>query len=83
MSRAVQRFLACWGNGDYGRLGLGLACASQALPTVCTALADMDVSSVATGGAHTVVTAGSSPQIPTCKKIAYACIHAAAGANQV
>ncbi|KAI3920336.1 hypothetical protein MKX01_000675 [Papaver californicum] len=50
-----KRFAALWGNGDFGRLGLGTA-NSQWTPTVCTAFQDNDdsVCSISCGGAHTL-----------------------------
>uniref|UniRef100_A0A1D1Y3B4 X-linked retinitis pigmentosa GTPase regulator n=1 Tax=Anthurium amnicola TaxID=1678845 RepID=A0A1D1Y3B4_9ARAE len=48
------RFVALWGNGDYGRLGLG-SLSSQWRPAACTFFADDDPPvSVACGGAHTL-----------------------------
>lgn len=56
--RVLQRFAACWGNGDFGRLGHGLECLSEETPRLVGALADMQISQVAAGGAHTAVLAG-------------------------
>ena len=53
----LRRVLACWGNGDSGRLGLGSLQNSE-LPAACSALLDQRVSAVACGGAHTVVLTG-------------------------
>ena len=55
---ALQRFAACWGNGDFGRLGHGPKCIPEWVPRVVAALADMNVSAVEAGGAHTAVLAG-------------------------
>lgn len=52
----TARQLAVWGNGDFGRLGLGAA-GSVDVPAVCGALARTGVRQVACGGAHTVVLA--------------------------
>ena len=61
MSRpALQRFAACWGNGDFGRLGHGPDCSPQWVPRVVAALADMNISAIAAGGAHTAVLAGQN-----------------------
>ncbi len=60
MSRpALQRFAACWGNGDFGRLGHGPKCSPEWVPRVVAALADMNISAVQAGGAHTAVLAGA------------------------
>ena len=57
--RALQRFVACWGNGDFGRLGHGVECLSEEAPRLVSALADMQISHVSAGGAHTAVLAGA------------------------
>ncbi|MCL7027791.1 hypothetical protein MKW94_030961 [Papaver nudicaule] len=50
-----KRFAALWGNGDFGRLGLGTP-NSQWTPTICTAFQDYNnsVCSISCGGAHTL-----------------------------
>ncbi|RDX76602.1 Ultraviolet-B receptor UVR8, partial [Mucuna pruriens] len=48
-----KRFAALWGNGDYGRLGLG-DLDSQWKPVVCPALRTQTLKAVACGGAHTL-----------------------------
>ncbi|KAJ0976031.1 hypothetical protein J5N97_017996 [Dioscorea zingiberensis] len=49
-----RRFVAMWGNGDYGRLGLG-GLESRWRPTACTFFRDDDLPvSIACGGAHTL-----------------------------
>lgn len=60
----LQRFAACWGNGDFGRLGHGAECLSEETPRLVAALADMKISQVAAGGAHTAVLAGK-PRPPS------------------
>lgn len=42
------------GNGQFGRLGHGWACASSRFPRLVAGLAAHDVTAVACGGAHTV-----------------------------
>ncbi|XP_074320985.1 ultraviolet-B receptor UVR8 [Silene latifolia] len=49
-----KRFAALWGNGDYGRLGLG-GLDSQWRPVVCSAFRGADsLRSLSCGGAHTL-----------------------------
>ncbi|KAJ8441204.1 hypothetical protein Cgig2_024933 [Carnegiea gigantea] len=48
-----KRFAALWGNGDYGRLGLG-SVNSQWRPVICSAFNGDSVRSIACGGAHTL-----------------------------
>lgn len=48
-----QTWVALWGNGDYGRLGLR-SFDSRWKPTVCQSLQDQRPGSVACGGAHTL-----------------------------
>lgn len=55
---AGKRFAALWGNGDYGRLGLGNL-NSQWKPVVCTALRNENLKAIACGGAHTLFLTGS------------------------
>ncbi|KAL8159156.1 hypothetical protein V2J09_000693 [Rumex salicifolius] len=47
-----KRFAALWGNGDYGRLGLGNL-DSQWKPAVCSSF-DNSLRAIACGGAHTL-----------------------------
>ncbi|KAJ7525772.1 hypothetical protein O6H91_17G065400 [Diphasiastrum complanatum] len=49
-----KRWVALWGNGDYGRLGLSVP-ASKWQPTLCTSLEDHQPSAIACGGAHTLI----------------------------
>ncbi|MED6144826.1 hypothetical protein PIB30_019070 [Stylosanthes scabra] len=51
--RSAKRFVALWGNGDYGRLGLGTL-DSQWTPAICNAFQHKTVKSIACGGAHTL-----------------------------
>ena len=48
--------IACWGNGDQGRLGLGKAAASS-VPCLVGALTDALFTVVSCGGAHTAAVA--------------------------
>ncbi|XP_059656346.1 ultraviolet-B receptor UVR8 isoform X2 [Cornus florida] len=48
-----KRFAALWGNGDYGRLGLG-SVESQWRPAFCSAFDDQTLRDIACGGAHTL-----------------------------
>ncbi|KMZ63388.1 Regulator of chromosome condensation (RCC1) family protein [Zostera marina] len=53
-SDSSRRFAALWGNGDYGRLGLG-SLESKWRPAICSFLDDDDIPlSIACGGAHTL-----------------------------
>ncbi|WJX40937.1 HECT-type E3 ubiquitin transferase [Trifolium repens] len=52
-SEPGKRFAALWGNGDYGRLGLG-DLNSQWKPSICTSFHNQNVNSIACGGAHTL-----------------------------
>ncbi len=54
-----QRWVALWGNGDYGRLGLASS-KSVWEPTLCTSLQHTQPVAVACGGAHTLVLTGLS-----------------------
>ncbi|RWW46791.1 hypothetical protein BHE74_00047264 [Ensete ventricosum] len=55
---APRRFAALWGNGDYGRLGLG-GLESRWKPTVCPFFDDDPPVSIACGGAHTLFLTGT------------------------
>ncbi|KAL2347162.1 hypothetical protein Fmac_001162 [Flemingia macrophylla] len=48
-----QRFAALWGNGDFGRLGLG-SLDSQWKPVLCPAFPNQSLKAIACGGAHTL-----------------------------
>ncbi|KAL2650925.1 hypothetical protein R1flu_019053 [Riccia fluitans] len=51
-----KHWVALWGNGDHGRLGLSsTSTSSRWEPIVCDSLADIEPISVACGGAHTLV----------------------------
>ncbi|XAR73139.1 hypothetical protein NMG60_11007005 [Bertholletia excelsa] len=52
MSRA-KRLAAVWGNGDYGRLGLG-SLESHWRPSFCSAFGNESLHGIACGGAHTL-----------------------------
>ncbi|CAM6105338.1 unnamed protein product [Calypogeia fissa] len=53
-----KHWLAMWGNGDQGRLGLSTV-DSQWKPTLCSSLQDQEPVAVACGGAHTLVLTGN------------------------
>ncbi|EOX92733.1 hypothetical protein QUC31_003788 [Theobroma cacao] len=51
----ARRFAAVWGNGDYGRLGVGtLDSQWRPKPIHCSSFQDQSLKSVACGGAHTL-----------------------------
>lgn len=56
MARRLIGKVACWGNGDYGRLGHDCA-KSLAVPSLVPALINQEFLSVACGGAHTAAVA--------------------------
>ena len=58
---SYQRLLACWGNGDFGRLGHGAANVGECIPKINSYLSDLSVAHVSSGGAHTVVVSGTLP----------------------
>jgi len=58
MSGDKQRWVALWGNGDFGRLGLA-STESCWKPTVCKSMQNLQPVAVACGGAHTLVLTGS------------------------
>lgn len=60
---APRKFAALWGNGDFGRLGLG-GLGSRFKPTVCPFFDNDPPVSIACGGAHTLFLTG------TCRKFA-------------
>lgn len=63
MASGVRRFLYCWGNGDFGRLGMGGNLSSLMVPTRCEALSETNVSHVSCGGAHTVALTGNTVEL--------------------
>ncbi|XP_043705871.1 probable E3 ubiquitin-protein ligase HERC4 isoform X2 [Telopea speciosissima] len=52
-SESQRRFAVLWGNGDYGRLGLG-SLDSQWEPAVCPAFEKESLRAIACGGAHSL-----------------------------
>ena len=63
-----QRWVALWGNGDYGRLGQS-SVESVWVPTVCVTMQNLQPLALACGGAHTLVLTGLAshlPQTPFC-----------------
>ena len=54
----LGRFIACWGNGQHGRLGHMTRDASELFPRLVAALAGQQAARVACGGAHTAAVMG-------------------------
>lgn len=56
---ARSRFAAVWGNGDYGRLGVGgLESQWRPKPILCSSFHNQSLKSIACGGAHTLFLTG-------------------------
>ena len=51
------RWVALWGNGDYGRLGQASG-ESRWIPTICMSMHNLQPVALACGGAHTLVLTG-------------------------
>lgn len=56
-AREGKSFAAVWGNGDYGRLGLG-GLESRWRPAFCSAFGNESLLGIACGGAHTLFLTG-------------------------
>eukprot|EP00878_Enallax_costatus_P042432 GHUV01049791.1.p1 GENE.GHUV01049791.1~~GHUV01049791.1.p1 ORF type:complete len:147 (+),score=27.95 GHUV01049791.1:415-855(+) len=54
MTRLPRLLVACWGNGQHGRLGHGTE-TSELFPRVVSALTSYQAAAVSAGGAHTAV----------------------------
>ena len=49
----MRWLLVTFGNGESGRLGLGMGRAAVTIPTLVVPLAKFDIAQIAAGGAHT------------------------------
>lgn len=59
-----KRFAAVWGNGDFGRLGLGnLESQWRPKPILPSAFGDQSLKQIACGGAHTLFLTGDLPTL--------------------
>lgn len=59
-----KKFAAVWGNGDFGRLGLGnLESQWRPKPILPSAFGDQSLKEIACGGAHTLFLTGDLPSL--------------------
>lgn len=58
MAPKWHRFVACFGNAAFGRLGTGPQLISENFPRVLGSLVGYDMKHVSCGGAHTAVLSG-------------------------
>ncbi|XP_048499373.1 ultraviolet-B receptor UVR8 isoform X7 [Beta vulgaris subsp. vulgaris] len=65
-----KRVAALWGNGDYGRLGLG-SVDSQWKPAICSGFNGDNLRSIACGGAHTLFLTGAPKAVSRPRKVEF------------